>query len=73
MPFYQSRKFGTEMMEIGSRFGQTTDCLGGLCYNLCNKLWFGYCWAGNDHGFRFHKVEPMLGERASHRQPTAWM
>ena len=39
------------------------NCLGGLCDNLCNKLWFGCCWAGNGHGFRFHKVEPMLGER----------
>ena len=24
----------------------------------------------NGHGFRFHKVEPMLGERAAHGQPT---
>ena len=45
------------------------DCLGGLCYNLCNKLWFGCGWAGNDHGFRF--LEPMLGERAAYGQPTA--
>ena len=36
-------KFGTEMLEIGSRFGQSTNYLGGLCYNLCNKLWFGCC------------------------------
>ena len=28
-------------------------------------------WAGNGHGFRFHKVEPMLGEWATHGQPTA--
>ena len=41
-----------------------------MCYNLCNKLWFGCCWAGNGHGIRFHKVEPMLGERDAHRQPT---
>ena len=41
-----------------------------MCYNLCNKLWFGCCWAENGHGFRFHKVEPMLGERAAYRQPT---
>ena len=27
--------------------------------------------AENGHGFQFHKVEPMLGERASHEQPTA--
>ena len=57
------------MLEIVSHFGQSTDYLGGLCYNL----WFWCCWAGNDHGFRFHKVEPMLGERAAHGQPTALM
>ena len=45
--------------------------LGGLCDNLCNKLWFGCCWARNGHGFRFHKLEPMLGERVVHGQPTA--
>ena len=25
----------------------------------------------NSHGFRFHKVEPMLSEWAAHGQPTA--
>ena len=54
-----------------TRFGQFTDCWCGLCYNLCIKFWFGCCWAENGHGFRFHKVEPMLGERAAHGQPTA--
>ena len=43
--------------------------MGVLCDNLCNKLWFGCCWVGNDHGFQFHKVEPMFGERATHGQP----
>ena len=42
-----------------------------MSYNLCNKLWFGCCWAKNGHGFRFHKVESMLGERAARGQPTA--
>ena len=42
-----------------------------MCYNLCNKLWFECCWAGNGHGFRFHFVEPMVGERDAHGQPTA--
>ena len=55
----------------GTRFGQFRDYLGGLCDNLCNKLWFGCRWAGNGHGFQFHKVEPMLGEWAAHGQPTA--
>ena len=31
---------------------------------------FGVYEAGNDHGCWFHKVEPMLGERAAHGQPT---
>ena len=45
--------------------------MGGLCDNLCNKLWFGCCWTGNGHGFWFHKLESMLGEKAAHGQPTA--
>ena len=53
-----------------TRFGQCRDCLGGLCDNLCNKLWFWCFWAGNGYGFRFHKVESMLGEWATHGQPT---
>ena len=28
-------------------------------------------FGGNGHGFRFHKVEPMLGERVAYGQPTA--
>ena len=53
-----------------SRFGQSTDCLGGLCWNLFNKLCCGVHEARNSHGFRVHKVEPMLGEWAAHGQPT---
>ena len=65
-------KLGTELFEIfGTRFGQSTDCLGGLCHNLFNKLCLGVYEARNGHGFRFHKVEPMLGEWAAHGQPTA--
>ena len=53
------------------------DCLGSLCY-ICvfclmlnnMQIVFGVYKAGNDHGFRFHKVESMLGERATHGQPT---
>ena len=53
-----------------ARFGQSTDCLGNLCDNLCIKLCFGVYDAGNGLGFWFHKVEPMLGEWATHGQPT---
>ena len=35
-----------------------------------NKLWLCF-WTGNGHGFRFHKVELMLGESITHGQPTA--
>ena len=62
---------GLKCRKFGTRFGKSTDCLGSLCDNLCNKLWFECCWAGNGHGFWFHKVEPVLGERVAHRQPTA--
>ena len=59
-------------MEIfGAHFGQSTDCLGNLWCNLCNKLCFDVYEAGNGHGIRFHKVEPMFGEWAAHGQPNA--
>ena len=51
---------------FGARFGQSTNCLGNLCDNLCIKLCFGVYEAENDHGFWFHEVEPMLGEWAAH-------
>ena len=56
---------------FGARFGQSMDCLSNLCDNLCIKLCFGVYEAGNGLGFWFHKVEPMLGEWATHGQPTA--
>ena len=34
------------------------------------QIVFGVYEAENGHGFRFHKVAPMLGERAVHEQPT---
>ena len=49
-------KFGTVLGSLGTDYG---------------LLWFWCCWAENGHGLRFHRVEPMLGERASHGQPTA--
>ena len=47
------------------------DCLGTLCYDLCNKLCFEVYEAGNGHGIGFPKVEPMFGEWAAHGKPTA--
>ena len=38
------------------------DCLGALDHNLFHKLCCGVHEAGNGHGFRVHKVEPMLGD-----------
>ena len=37
-----------------------TDCLGILGVDLCIKSCFDVYEAGNGHGFRVHKVEPML-------------
>ena len=54
-----------------THFGQFRGYFGWLCDNLCNKLWFECFWAGNGNGFRFHKVEPMLGEWATQGQPIA--
>ena len=47
------------------------DCLGTLGHDLYNKLCFGVYGAGNGHGIRFHKVEPMCVEWAAQGQPTA--
>ena len=46
------------------------DCLGALDHNLYNKLCCGVYEAGNDHGIRFHNVEPRSVEWAAHGQPT---
>ena len=35
------------------------------------KIVFGVHEAGNGHGIRFHKVEPMCAEWAFNGQPTA--
>ena len=34
---------------FGTRFGESTDCLGDLCDTLCNKLCFCVYEVGNDH------------------------
>ena len=44
--------------------------MGALFDELYNKLCFGVYKARNGHGIRFHKVEPMCVEWASHGQPT---
>ena len=40
---------------------------------MLNNMQIVFCVyeAQNCHEFWFHQVEPMLGERAAHRQPTA--
>ena len=45
--------------------------LGGCVIIYAIKYSLGVVGARNGHGFRFHKVEPMLGEWAAHGQPTA--
>ena len=42
-----------------------------VCVIIYEKNYDLGVWVGNGHGFRFHKVEPMLGEWAAHGQPTA--
>ena len=72
MAVWSIPKLGTELLEnVEPVLDSLGTVWGGLCDNSCNKLWFGCCWAGNNHGFRFHKVEPVLGEWAAHGQPTA--
>ena len=57
-----SQNLGPNCWGFWSSFGQSTDCLGCLCCDLCFKSCFGVYEAGNDHGFWVHKVEPMLGD-----------
>ena len=61
----------TKMLEIRNRFEQSTDCLCGLCHVCVLNCGLGVVRPKNSHGFLFHKVEPMLGERAAHEQPPA--
>ena len=61
------KKFGIVLGSLGT---DLRTLLVHMCC-LCVKLWFRCCETGNDHGFRFHKVEPMLSERAAHGQPTS--
>ena len=63
---------------FGTRLGQSTDYLGGLCcvcvfcLMLNNmQIVLGCMRPEMAMDSWFHKVEPMLGERAAHRQPTA--
>ena len=65
-------KLGTEMLEyfepvLGS-IGTVSG--GGVIIYTINCVFFVY-EAENGHGIRFHKVEPMFGEWATHEQPTA--
>ena len=41
---------------------QCMDCLGTLCDKLCINSCCDVYKAENGHGFRVHKVEPMLGD-----------
>ena len=40
---------------------QCRGCLDYLCVDLCNKSCIDVYEARNGHGFRIHKVEPILG------------
>ena len=66
MAVWSIPKLGTELLECFESILDNVDCFGWLCDNLCNKLCFGVYEAGNGHGFRFHKVEPMFDEWVAH-------
>ena len=64
--------------KFGTHLGQSMDCLGGLfcvcvfCLMLNNmQIVLGCMRPETAMDSRFHKVEPSLGERATHEQPTA--
>ena len=71
MAVWSVPKLGTEMLETRNCFGQSMDCLCGLCHVCVLNCGLGVVRSENGHGFRFHKVEPRLGERVAHGQPTA--
>ena len=48
-PFDQSQNLGPNCWNFRSSFGQSTDCLGCLCYDLCIKSCFSVNEAGNGH------------------------
>ena len=72
------KTWGRIVEKFGTRLGQSTDCLGGLC---CVCVFFlmldnmqivlGCMRPETAMDSRFHKVEPMPCERATHGQPTA--
>ena len=69
---------GLKCQKFRTRLGQSTDCLGGLfcvcvfCLMLNNmQILLGCMRPEMAMVSRFHKVEPILGERAAHGQPTA--
>ena len=65
------------MLEIfGTCFGQSQTDLGlkrdPKCFTFVLNCGLGVVRPEMAMGSRFHKVEPMLGERAAHGQSTAW-
>ena len=47
---------------FGARLDSPRTVWAACVCDLCIKSCFGVCEAGNGHGFRVHKVEPMLGD-----------
>ena len=69
-PFSRSQNLGLKCWKLGTRFGQSTGCWCGLCYNCVLNCGFGYCEAGNGHGFRFQGSGTDVNEGVVHGQPT---
>ena len=70
MTVWSVPKLGTEILEIRACFGQSTDCLCGLCYICVLNCGFGCHEAGNCHGFRFQRSGTEVDEGVVHGQPT---
>ena len=67
MTIWSIPNLGTELLEF---LGPILDSLAlemvPLCYNCVLNYGLGVVGPKNSHGFWFHKVELMLGERAIH-------
>ena len=60
------KTWGPNYEKLLEPFWTVQGLFGQLVLNLFNKLCCGVHEARNGHGFRVHKVEPMLAEWAAH-------
>ena len=71
MAVWSVPKLGTELLEYMELVLDSLGTVLGGCVIIYTINYGFWCfWVGNGHRFRFYKVEPMLGEWATHGQPT---